>query len=60
MKHKVKLVRNLMYNGREILTQCDVHIPVCRYSKEELENTDFKENKNGNQKCCKQWSADSK
>lgn len=53
MKHKVKLVRTLMYKGCEFYKQCDVHIPVCRYSEGELENMDCEGNKNGNQKCCK-------
>ena len=49
MKHKVELVRKLMYKDCEPhwhCTQCGVYIPVHCYGKEELENMDCRENKN--------------
>lgn len=48
MKHKVELVKDLMYKGCELhwhCVHCDDYIPVHCYSKEELENMECKGNK---------------
>lgn len=45
MKHKVELVKDLMYKGCELhwhCVHCDDYIPVHCYSKEELENIECK------------------